>query len=111
MSRKKSTKVVWEKDIECNGVIYHTTITKPIEYGEKKWQIAIHVKVEGLTLHDYSTHFLEGAGAWDGEVLNQQVLSVYGRLINRLPKLNEHHTMWYRKMTMEYFKGEMFDFS
>ena len=106
----QSTEIVWKKDIDCNGVVYHTSIRKPIEYGEKKWQISLHVKVENLKLHDYSTHFVEGAGAWDGEVLMSQIVSVYGRLLNRLPKLNEHHTIWYRKMTTECFKGERFDF-
>ena len=50
------TKVVWKKDIDCDGVIYHTAITKPLEYGGK-WQVALHVKVNGITLHDYNTHF------------------------------------------------------
>lgn len=103
------SKVVWKKDIDCDGVVYHTSITKPIEYGYK-WQIALHVRVEQLKLHDYNTHFIEGAGAWDGEVLTEQIGAIYGRLLLHLPNIKDNHTIWYRKMTMEYFKFEDFDF-
>ena len=103
------TKVVWKNDIDCDGVIYHTSITKQLEYG-KKWQVALHVKVNGITLHDYNTHFIDGAGAYDGQVVIEQVMCVYGRLLNKFPNLEENTIVWYRKMTMEYFKSEDFDF-
>ena len=103
------TKVVWEQDIDCNGIIYHTSITKPMDYGEK-WQIALHVKVNGKSLHDYNTHFIEGAGAWDGEVVNEQIMFMYGRLMKNFPNLEDSNTIWYRKMTREFFKFEDFDF-
>lgn len=103
------TKVVWKKDIDCDGVIYHTAITKPLEYGEK-WQVALHVKVNGIILHDYSTHFVDGAGADDGQVVIEQVMCLYGRLLGKLPNLKKNTIVWYRKMTMEYFKYDDFDF-
>lgn len=102
-------KVVWKNDIDCDGVIYHTKITKPLEYGEK-WQVALHVKVNGIILHDYSTHFVEGAGAYDGQVVTEQTMCLYGRLLGKLPNLEKNTSVWYRKMTMEYFKFENFDF-
>ena len=104
------TKTVWEKDIDCDGVTYRTSITKPIYPYGKQWQIALHVKVDGKTFHDYNTHFLIGAGAWDGEVLREQVMCMYGRLLKNLPDNSAEHKTWYRKMTMEYFVSETFDF-
>lgn len=103
------TKVVWENDIDCEGVIYHTKITKPLEYG-KKWQLAIHVKVNGITLHDYNTHFIDGAAADDGQVISEQSVFLYGRLNRKFPNLQKNTTIWYRKMTMEYFKFDDFNF-
>ena len=103
------TKVVWKKDIDCDGVIYHTAITKPLEYGEK-WQVALHVKVNGVRLHDYSTHFIDGSGVDDGQVILEQAACLYGRLIGKFPKLKENTTIWYRKMYLEYFIFDDFNF-
>lgn len=104
----KSSVTVWKKDIDCNGVIYHTSITKPTNYA--KWQIALHVKVEGANLHDYSTHFVKGAGVYDSQILQEQVMCMFGRLLHKLPELNEAHHVWYNKMLFEYFKVAYFDF-
>ena len=103
------TKVVWKKDIDCDGVVYHTTITKPLEYGGK-WQVALHVKVNGTTIHDYSKHFVDGAAVDDGQVIIEQAMCLYGRLLNKFPNLEENTIIWYRKMTMEYFKFSDFNF-
>jgi len=103
------TKVVWKNDIDCDGVIYRTSITKPLEYG-KKWQVALHVKVNGITLHDYRTHFIDGAAADDGQVVVEQVMCLYGRLLGKFPNLEKNTIAWYKKMTMEYFKSDDFDF-
>ena len=104
----KSTVTVWKKDIDCNGTIYRTSVTKPINWAN--WQIALHVKVESINLHDYTTHFVKGAGVWDGQVLQEQIMCMFARLLHNLPELNERHHIWYNKMLFEDFKNPYFDF-
>ena len=108
--KTRDTKVVWKRDIDCGGVIYQTSITKPNEDAEKEWQIALHVKVNGFCFHDYRTHFIEGSGQWDGEVLNEQIMFVYARLFKNMPELNDNSKIWYREMLYRYFTSTDFDF-
>ena len=92
---------VWSKDIDCGGVVYHTTITKPPQYNNN-WQIALHVKVNGKSFHDYRLHFIDRT--WDSDILANQISCICGRLYANLPHLIENHKIWYDKMSFEYFK-------
>ena len=102
------SKTVWQKDIDCDGTIYHTKITKPIGYTNGQWQIALHVKIGDVNLHDYDRHCFDG---WDTEILDNQVCCIFGRLLKRLPNLETQHHKWYRKMQLDEFNvGNNFDF-
>lgn len=80
MKTKIKAKQVYSRTITVDGHTFVTEVRKPLEYCDK-WQVCTSVSIDGQPkIKDYRTHFIEGAGMCDSEIVSEQLLCIEGRM-------------------------------
>lgn len=88
------TKQVYSRTITVDGHTFLTEIRKPLELYQE-WQISTSVSVDGQPkIRDYRTHFIEGVGMCDSEVVEEQLLFIEGRMIAKYRDLFQTIQKW-----------------
>ena len=107
MKAKLKTKQVYSRTITVDGHTFLTEIRKPLEYYDK-WQVCTSVSIDGQPkIKDYRTHFIDGAGMFDSEVVSEQLLCIEGRMFAKYRDLIPTIQKWSSIIHVDFASGAL----